>query len=72
MLYSGVHEVQTQFNVFFFTLKAIDDNVNMNNTPLDPSDSFAWEDPHSQVQQKHILFNSIQFNSVFSYNAFLQ
>ncbi|XP_053088470.1 muscular LMNA-interacting protein isoform X4 [Pangasianodon hypophthalmus] len=29
--------------------KAIDDEVNKNNAPLEPSDSFAWEDPHSQM-----------------------
>ncbi|XP_046718770.1 muscular LMNA-interacting protein isoform X2 [Silurus meridionalis] len=36
-------------NTLLLEQQAIDDEVNKNNTSLDPSDSFAWEDPHSQM-----------------------
>lgn len=38
--------------LFYFTfslLKVIDDEVENNKALLDPSDNFAWEDPHLQV-----------------------
>ncbi|XP_017320050.2 muscular LMNA-interacting protein isoform X2 [Ictalurus punctatus] len=36
-------------NTLLLEQQAIDDEVDKNNAPLDPSDSFAWEDPHSQM-----------------------
>ncbi|KAB5582017.1 hypothetical protein PHYPO_G00182360 [Pangasianodon hypophthalmus] len=36
-------------NTLLLEQQAIDDEVNKNNAPLEPSDSFAWEDPHSQM-----------------------
>ncbi|XP_076830590.1 uncharacterized protein mlip isoform X2 [Brachyhypopomus gauderio] len=36
-------------NTVLLEQQAIDDEVEMNEASLDPSDSFAWEDPHSQM-----------------------
>ncbi|KAI5611566.1 muscular LMNA-interacting protein isoform X3 [Silurus asotus] len=36
-------------NTLLLEQQAIDDEVNKKNASLDPSDSFAWEDPHSQM-----------------------
>lgn len=43
------------FEHFFLLLKAIDDEVEKNEASLDPSDNFAWEDPHSQVFQDYTV-----------------
>ncbi|KAK1791398.1 hypothetical protein P4O66_013417 [Electrophorus voltai] len=36
-------------NTLLLEQQAIDDEVEMNEASLEPSDSFAWEDPHSQM-----------------------
>ncbi|KAF5905009.1 muscular LMNA-interacting protein isoform X1, partial [Clarias magur] len=45
--YKAIAAIPT--NRLLLEQQAIDDEVSRNNTPLDPSDSFAWEDPHSQM-----------------------